>query len=534
MRYPFLTLIAAAARCLGVTARGDPSGPKAGTLDPAFGDGGMVVTDFSEESIRAIAIQPDGKLVVVGGYAEPENPVFAFSDFVVARYHPDGRLDETFGDGGRIVTDLAGEPISGESAVDVAILPDGRILVAGNCLHGYGPLASQSDFAIVLYTPDGSLDPTFGAGGIVLTDFRGRNEELCGLAVQPDGRIIAAGNALVKNRWNYALARYTPDGVLDETFGSGGKVLVDVGEESYLQAVALQPDGRILVAGDAPHASGSDDTDFAVIRFSQDGRRDKRFGEGGVARVDFFGLGERASGLAIQDDGRIVVVGTTMRRSITHEPAVARLRSDGSLDRSFGGNGKVALESPSTLDGASAVLLQPDGRILVGSRETIWLPGLPFEGVFAIARLNPNGRLDRTFGDKGWARTDFPGWNDALYGLALAPGGQIMAAGTTGATFAGDFALACYTNDLESAPRIAGAEIVGNALYVRGANFGDGARVLVNGKKIATANDGSDPAGLLVGEGIDAAIDPGETVVLRVRNRDWRHSNQFAFTRPAS
>src|SRR6266566_6132870 len=194
----------------------------AGDLDPTFGTTGMVMTDInrSTDIANAVAIQADGKLVVVGQTYKQND--FSNEDFVVTRYNPDGTLDTTFGRGGKVRTDFPGLAAVPSSVV---IQPDGKIVVAG----GAFPLFTfAGDFKVVRYNPNGSLDTSFGDGGIVTTTFP-EGSYAFDVALQADGKIIAAGTVFVdfipgdQSDTDFALARYNPDGTPDATFGNGGQ-----------------------------------------------------------------------------------------------------------------------------------------------------------------------------------------------------------------------------------------------------------------------------------------------------------------------
>lgn len=231
-----------------------------GTLDPTFGIGGQVVTDFSAlvgfekaDVARDVAIQADGKIVVVGsGSFEPI--------FSLARYNPDGSLDTTFGEGGLVITSFGHtNPVTGEpgreSAFGIAIQADGKIVVAGFISYPGDPgTRGTIDFALARYNPDGSLDTSFGAGGLVTTDFDSMMDQARDLAIQSDGKIVVVGftgpSLPSETPVDFALARYNPDGTLDVTFGTGGRVVTtDFNFTSFAESVAIQSDGKIVVAG---------------------------------------------------------------------------------------------------------------------------------------------------------------------------------------------------------------------------------------------------------------------------------------------
>jgi len=190
-----------------------------------------------EEHGNAVVVQPDGKIVVAGG----------ISDIVVLRYLPDGSLDATFDVDGMVTMDISG---NSESASAVTLHPDGRIIVAGGTYNGV-----ETDFALLSLNPDGSLDTSFGIDGLVTSD-HGGSESGGSIVRQPNGKLVVAGAA---SGDDFALARYHPDGSLDTTFGVAGWVITDFGYgRDFSQEVALQPDGKILVAGTISNETGFD------------------------------------------------------------------------------------------------------------------------------------------------------------------------------------------------------------------------------------------------------------------------------------
>ena len=216
----------------------------AGDLDPTFGIGGIVTTDFgsSTDDAQEVVIQPDGKIVAGGTRG---------LDFAVARYNTDGSLDATFGTGGLVVTDLYGG--SYDIAGAVALQPDGKIVLAGQTRTPASPVTDQ-DFALVRYNSDGSLDSTFGTGGIVRTDFGSPNDEgAVSVAIDSVGRIVAVGSTYTlfsPGGRDFAVARYNPDGTLDTTFDGDGRV-ISINTPNFDGAVdvSIQADDRIVVLG---------------------------------------------------------------------------------------------------------------------------------------------------------------------------------------------------------------------------------------------------------------------------------------------
>ena len=342
-----------------------------GTLDAGFGTGGRVTTDLGGryEAAHSVALQWDGKIVVAGGSAPG-----VFNDFAVARYLSDGTLDASFGAGGKVITKFENRPdgiAPGEVRADaysVAVQLDGKIVVAG-----YANIEGEEDFALVRYNANGTLDGTFGSAGKVITEFgrvqQGYSYALgFSLALQPDGKIVVAGVAYIGAGRDFALARYNSNGTLDTTFGTGGKVMTDFTRDDSAFAVAVGPDGKILVAGMADVSRGYG---FALLRYNGNGTLDASFGTGGKVTTDF-GIADQGfsmagvNSLAVQPDGRIVAAGRAYFNGDFHS-GMARYNNNGTLDTTFGTGGKVAasFDSPWGSDAFGSVVLQLDGKIVV-------------------------------------------------------------------------------------------------------------------------------------------------------------------------
>ncbi len=329
-----------------------------GSLDTTFAGGtGKVTTSFGLPSEgRAVVVQPDGKIVIAG--VAGQYPAY---DFALARYTSSGSLDTTFANGtGKTIISF-GSPATRWVTVALALQIDGRIVVVGS-VHNAG---GDHDFALARFNSNGSPDTSFGDGtGKVTTNFGGDDLGMA-IALQPDGKIVAAGTSLIGS-YNFALARYNSNGSLDTTFGGGsGKVTSPFGVGT---GVALQADGKIVVAGDA--------SDFVLARYNSDGSLDAGFGGGSGKVVTDFGGGDGSEAVALQPDGRIVVSGHSYTSARIYI-AVARYRSDGNLDTSFAGStGKILTYiDPGNVPG-QALVLQPDGKIVVAGAN----------GLFAVVR----------------------------------------------------------------------------------------------------------------------------------------------------
>lgn len=429
-------------------------GPQAfaadGDLDSSFGRSGKKMTDFhgGADLAQAVTVQPDGKIVVVGNTYQ--NNDYSHEDFALARYTPGGKLDDTFGTKGRVTTDFPG---LAAVASAVVVQPDGKILVAG----GAFPLfVFAGHFKLARYNPDGTLDTGFGVGGIVTTNF-GAGSFAFGLALQPDGKIVAAGTVFVdfssddSSDTDFGLARYNADGSLDTSFGTGGKVLTDFdGFNDDALDVFLQPDGKIVAAGSAKNPANF--YDFALARYLPNGALDTGFGVAGKVRTDFGAQNfDRAHAAVLQPDGKIVAAGFASLAFGDTRYAVARYGADGTLDPSFSGDGKTRLHFGNCCERANSVLLQADGKVVV--------VGFPdsesSDSDFVLARLDAGGKLDPSFGKNGRVRTSFGNLNGGANGATLQADGKIIAVGfqATGTDKAVEFALARYlTSGAAAAP----------------------------------------------------------------------------------
>lgn len=415
----------------------------AGVLDPGFGTNGQVTTDFlgSVDGALSMAVQPDGKIVTAGQTFSGGGG----SNFLLARYNPDGSLDSSFSFDGLVATDFAGDV---DSASGVAIQPDGKIVAVG--VSSTGP---AGNFALARYMSDGTLDPDFGVGGKVVTDFAGDYDAAFSIAIQADGKLVVAGESGGGGTKHFAVARYNPDGTLDADFDADGKLVTDfAGFDSGAADVTIQADEMILVTG---FASNGVDVDFALARYQADGGLDNGFGTGGKVLTDFLGNGDFGRSAAIQADGKIVVAGSAFNGA-DNDFALARYNPDGTLDADFEANGKLITNFGGD-DYAYDVLVQPDGKIIAGGQTDI---GGGAEN-FALARYYPDGTLDAGFSVDGKVVNDFAGGYDGIRGMALLDDGKILAAGSA-FTSSTDIALARYLTDVPANPPTVESVVVGD------------------------------------------------------------------------
>jgi uncharacterized delta-60 repeat protein len=362
-----------------------------GSLDNSFGTGGKVHTDLGPgpDTVYGLKVQVDGKIVAAGNKRDG-----IFSDIVVARYNADGTLDNTFGNNG-INSLTIDSTYSVAKAIEMQ--PSGKIIVAGSSKNG-----NTRDFILVRYKTNGNLDNSFGTNGIVTTDLNAGSDDYVYAEAIQDGKIIVAGGS----DHHLALCRYNGDGSLDTAFDFDGKLTVNsFGEGTCMK---LQTDGRIIVAGG----------DF-IVRLLSDGSMDNSFGTNGSVY-----LPHQVSAIALQLDGKIVLAGGTPGF------VVMRLDTTGTYDSSFGSAGIVTTSQNSwscfRAQRATSIALQADGRILVGGFALCGL--LMSWGEFAIARYNMNGSLDNGFGSGGIVETSFyTAWS---FSGAISHDGKIILAGT--------------------------------------------------------------------------------------------------------
>ncbi len=303
-----------------------------------------------------------------------------------ARSHHSG-LDSSFGRDGRVLTDFGFG--SDDIAFAIAIQPKGTILAAGASESG----GANRTFALAQYAADGSLDPSFGTGGRVLTAFgAGVDASANAVALEHNGKaIVAAGRARIVGNTDFALARYRADGSLDARFGNGGIVLTDFGGFDGAVAIALLTNGRILVAGNS-------DEDFALARYNADGSLDRSFGSGGKVRTDFGGFDERAYAMALETKGpKIVVVGTSNGGF-----ALARYNPDGVSTRPLGRrDGGLTDVGAAGGDDAAHGGRHSTRRVDHRRRSKHWSFGLGQAGLRGRFVTLLTGALDSTFGDGG-------------------------------------------------------------------------------------------------------------------------------------
>jgi uncharacterized delta-60 repeat protein len=368
-----------------------------GDLDSTFGTGGKVITP-GIGAIDDIAIQPDGKIVAVS------------SERRIVRYNANGSLDSLFGTGGIVIV-LLGDNTYLNS---VAIQADGRIIAGGTYRVG-----TEYWIAVFRYNGDGTLDTTFNGTGYITTPYL--SVYASEIAIQPDGKMVFAGDSYT-GYLDSIVYRYNSNGTPDTSFGGTGRIII---QNSRAYSVAVQPDGKIVIAGDSSNG-------FTTFRHNADGSPDASFGSAGRVITHFpdiyncpvcGDIGSYANQIIIQPDGKIVVKGDVGFSDVFNSyPVFVRHNPNGALDTTFGINGILQVLNPGNLRGEMTI--QPDGKIVaVGFRSN---PASYFD--FLIARYNAFGSPDTTFNGEGWITADFGGQDDARV-AAIQPDGKIVVAG---------------------------------------------------------------------------------------------------------
>lgn len=388
----------------------------AAALDPSFGSGGktyITIPDYFEAQNRSMLILPDGKILVGGWHNNGQNPPVAH----LVRYNSDGTPDSSFGPNGVVSYLNVGAEITG-----IARQADGKIVMVGRGNAGAGSYVFRA-------LPDGSPDTGFGTNGLLLFDIAGiSGERAQTVLIQPSGKIVVGGGYLPTGSQIFRLmfVRLNPDGSIDTTFGPSGTgaLLGDPGTSSTLIAA---PDGSLVSSTyfqDRTVTNNSLGGKLSVVRLSADGAFDNGFGANGYATMDFGTLGRptRAFGVALQADGKIVAVGAVAYQTYSNpvdvpyrgDWAIGRFNSDGTIDSTFGANGRVQLNFKYRgYEGANTVLVEPSGNIVVAGD--------------VVARFAPNGTLI--------GKTDRSDLHDPtrfvsnIYALYRQADGKILAAG---------------------------------------------------------------------------------------------------------
>jgi len=405
---------------MAMSANGAPA-----DLDVTFNGTGVATLEIGSGNAfgRTVATQQDGK-ILVGGYSSNGSNF----DFTVIRFNQDGSLDNTFGTNGIVVTPVG---TGDEYGLCIAIQADGKILLAG-----YSGNSGNEDIALVRYNVNGTLDTSFDSDGKVLTPIGAGTDAAWSLTIQQDGKILLGGWSNDGSQDNFALVRYNTDGSLDANFDGDGKVVTPVGSGgSSGRGVAVQSDGKIVLAG---IASNGGNADFAVVRYNNNGSLDTGFANNGKAITAVGNSTDYAYSVAIQADGKIVVAGYSYSGS-NADFAIVRYNPNGTIDTGFDGDGKVIASIGSGNDYALKVAVQTDGKLVV-----VGSAAIGSSSDIAVVRLNPDGSFDSTFSDDGKLTTLVSPTSDASWDVVVEPNGRILVAGWSQIGARYDFTLLRY------------------------------------------------------------------------------------------
>lgn len=386
-----------------------------GTLDATFGTGGKVIANIGGAADRsnAMIIQPDGKILMAGTTTQGITTLFA-----VARFMPNGTLDNSFGTNGIVVTDTA----SSDGLVSMNLQSDNKIIIASSKNQGFlllrltasgkidsafgtngrdysgiiaasticNAIAVQSndyivaagntgcDIALVRFKPNGGKDSSFGTNGVKVYD-AGGCDRANAILIQPGNKIVVAGGVQEGANGHFLVARFNTNGAEDATFGTAGKTTIDIRNYNEAYSCALQPDGKIVLGGQAKFITQSS---FGITRVNENGKVDSSFATDGKTFVAFNGTNEPKA-IALQADNKIVFAGYNNDVGDL-EVAVLRFKTNGMVDSTFGSNGRVRIQN-GTLNFGKTLAIQPDGKIVIGGETTVASP--PNATDFGLTRL---------------------------------------------------------------------------------------------------------------------------------------------------
>ncbi len=360
-----------------------------GSLDSIFGING-ISTKFkgTDISVRQVAVQKDGKIVVFAGcnYCNPE--------FILYRYNVNGLPDSTFGVNGMVNwSNNAAQKYYSGNASSLVLLDNGKILVAGYYLYQVDPTLpnAQYEFALGRFNSNGTRDSTFGINGRVHSQI-GERHEAYGktLAIQADEKIIVGGYMYKTGGYTNCLVRYHSDGKIDSSFGLYGIAEMPIG--GYISSIAIQKDGRILFMG---NDSKNNSTFISLARFNNNGTIDKTFDNDGLVTTSLGVMGDISGNmLTLQSDGKIFITGYAILETDKKSSHIALVRYNvnGSLDNTFDKDGIVLTQIDSNRSSASSIVIQSDRKIVISGNTTISTTSYP-----CLIRYNSDGSLDSTF-----------------------------------------------------------------------------------------------------------------------------------------
>lgn len=427
-------------------------------LDATFGTNGTVVmSSLGSVGVTSLALQPDGKILIGGFVGQSGN-----NNFAVVRFNANGSLDTSFrqspnpnqNPNGMVSIDFGGT----EQSPRIAVQVDGKILMAGISINN---ASNGSSIAVARLNSDGNLDSSFDGDGMQQVSINTWDTPYA-LAIQSDGKVVIAGDTRGVNGGDFVLVRLLTNGSRDASFGTNGVVVTDAGGSDSLRSVVTQSDGAIVAVGSSlPNGGGN--IRAALARYHGNGALDTNFGGTGVLLTSVSPISYLLS-VKVQSDGKIVALGGGSTGT-NSDLILARYMINGTLDPSFNQGRWVTTDFAGDFESPVSLGLQSDGKILVGGSSVN-----ASRSDFAVYRYTSQGELDTTFNGTGRVMTDFGG-PDTAYGMVLQPDGKIVMAGTTTSQGALNIAMARYLG--EFVPGSGGTGGVGGGA---GGNAGSGGR----------------------------------------------------------
>jgi uncharacterized delta-60 repeat protein len=406
-----------------------------GTLDTSFGRGGIVITPFAgfDSAVQSLLIQPDNKIIAGGSITKSGS-----TQFSLARYNIDGSLDETFGNLGQAITNYPELMVMSS----IALQSGGKIIVAGNL---YNSSISISRFVLVRYDSNGILDTSFGIDGRVITNISDKLDRIASVIIQNDGKIIASGATSDDATYSdFAMVRYNFNGTLDTSFGNNGVVITSLKAWDYANSITLQNDNEIIIAGTTSKDFDLNlgfDYNFSVAKFNKFGNLDLTFGDAGFVIIGSPDANEKAFSVKVNTDGKIVLAGE--HHSSKYAFMLAQLLPNGDLDTAFGNNG-VVINSLSN-EFIESVAMQIDGKFLITEYHGT---GGCCSADIKLIRFLEDGNYDTTFGTNGVVTADFLNENNQANAIVIQDDGKIIIGGVSGNQIHSDYGLARFNSEL--------------------------------------------------------------------------------------
>lgn len=387
-------------------------GQQASELDPNFANAGYFIEE--DENLDAggpILVLPNNQIIMAGGG----------DNFTAIKLTADGAYDTTFGNNGKVII---GFPGYDATVNEIILQPDGKIVLAGELYI----IGGNYNFIIVRLNENGTIDETFNGTGKLIFDF-GENINYCESAkLQSDGKIVVAGQTGINSNADFAVARINSDGSFDSSFGINGKQRINVQSDDRGKSVVIQTDGKIIIGGSSYPATGIVASWFAVVRLTTSGQLDTTYSGDGIALAKISGGGnDSVARMMIQADGKTVLLANSYI-SGSQDFGVVRFTTSGALDTSFSGDGKLSIPIfASSSDYPKALAVQPDGKIILLGNSTI----TSTQKTISVVRLTSSGQLDTTFNNDGIATYTPPLYGDAnMFDVKLQSTGKILLGGS--------------------------------------------------------------------------------------------------------